>query len=58
MNNLIDSLLTHDKNKRPNIDQVIQFPKIWDKIGNLLADKRYQEAFMENLEKKPTILKK
>ena len=39
MRTLIDSLLTMEKSKRPNIDTVLQFPKIWDQLGNLIADK-------------------
>lgn len=41
MTRLIDSLLTKDKKLRPNIDTIINFPKIWEKVGNLLGNKSY-----------------
>jgi len=44
---LVDTLLTVDSRKRPNINQILKFPIISEKIGRFLKEDIFKDEFLQ-----------
>ena len=49
MNALVDTLLTVDSWKRPNINQILKFPIISEKIGRFLKEDVFKDEFSHTI---------
>lgn len=46
---LVDTLLTVDSKKRPNINQILKFPIISEKIGRFLKEDVFKDEFSHTI---------
>jgi len=46
---LVDTLLTVDSRKRPNINQILKFPIISEKIGRFLKEDIFKDEFSHTI---------
>lgn len=49
MSALVDTLLTVDSKKRPNINQILKFPIIKEKIGRFLQEDVFKDEFSHTI---------
>ena len=45
MTYLVDALLCQDPEKRPKINQLLNYPILWDKVGGLLSNDFFKHEF-------------
>jgi len=45
MSHLVAALLQLDPEKRPKINQVLNYPILWDKVGGLLQNDQFKHEF-------------
>ena len=49
INNLLQAMLSKDPNKRPNINQVIKYPVIYERIQKLLNEQDFKDEFSHTI---------
>ena len=49
INNLLQAMLNKDPNKRPNINQVLKYPVIYERIQKLLNEQDFKDEFSHTI---------
>lgn len=49
MNNLLEAMLQKDPAKRPNINQILRYPIIADRIKKLLSEEDFKDEFSHTI---------